>query len=223
MATPSPTSKALASPAVRLALGVGGLGLVALLFYVLVYDGLNTQLASARNQETLLRKDLAKSHEVEAVYRRDLAELTEKQQHERELNRALPESADTPSFLSSIQSVANSCGVSLTSWDPLEEAPKDFYVKVPLRLKLTAHFHQILKFFYGIGQLDRIINVEDISLNGPKPEQAESDDAMTDAQCVATAFYVNKTQVAAKPGAPASPGSKPPAAGTPPPKSTSSK
>ena len=57
-----------------------------------------------------------------------------------------------PTFLSTIQDVATVSGINLTSWSPIEELPEEFYAKVPMKLTLIGKFHQVLKFFYGVGQ-----------------------------------------------------------------------
>jgi type IV pilus assembly protein PilO len=43
----------------------------------------------------------------------------------------------------------------------------------------------VAKFFYGVGQLDRIINMENISLTDPK---LQGDDVVVKTEALATAF-----------------------------------
>jgi type IV pilus assembly protein PilO len=56
-----------------------------------------------------------------------------------------------------------------------------------MEVKLTGRYHQVAKFFYLVGQLDRIINMEDISMREPK---AKGDDVMLDVTALATAFHL---------------------------------
>jgi type IV pilus assembly protein PilO len=77
--------------------------------------------------------------------------------------------------------------VSLTAWTPRPEAADKFYARVPMEVKLTGRYHQVAKFFYLVGQLDRIINMEDISMREPK---AKGDDVMLDVTALATAFHL---------------------------------
>ena len=88
-----------------------------------------------------------------------------------------------PAFLSTIQDVATVSGVSLTAWSPTEQVPEEFYAKVPMKLSLKGRFHQVSKFFYGIGQQDRIINIEDIRISKPRSDMDE-----VEVECLATAF-----------------------------------
>ena len=90
-----------------------------------------------------------------------------------------------PAFLSAVQNVANASGVGLTAWSPSPELPEEFYARVPMKLELVGRFHQIAKFFYGVGQLDRIINMENITLGEPKQD---GEDVLLRAEGLATAF-----------------------------------
>jgi type IV pilus assembly protein PilO len=49
----------------------------------------------------------------------------------------------------------------------MEEVPEEFYARVPMQLELSGRFHQLAKFFYNVGQLERIINLENISITTP--------------------------------------------------------
>ena len=54
-----------------------------------------------------------------------------------------------------------------------------------MKLKLTGKYHQIAKFFYGVSQLERIVNIENIVLDSPK---MEGDDVTVKVTCLAVAF-----------------------------------
>jgi type IV pilus assembly protein PilO len=96
--------------------------------------------------------------------------------------------------LATLQTVATISGVRLTSWSPQDELPQEFYAKVPMELKLVGKFHQIAKFFHGIGQVDRIINMENITISvvqsagQGKTGSGEDEGIEVSVQCLATAF-----------------------------------
>jgi type IV pilus assembly protein PilO len=50
---------------------------------------------------------------------------------------------------------------------------------------LSGSFHQLAKFFYLVGNLDRIINIEDINL---KTSEVEKSETVLEAEVLATAF-----------------------------------
>ena len=123
----------------------------------------------------------------------------------------LPADSEAAAFLSSIQQVSNVSGIDLQGWKPEEEQSQAFFAKVPMRLELSGRFHQIAKFMYEVGRLDRIINVENIELSNPK---VEGDDVVLKARCLATTFHSLKPKVkpvAAAAGAAPAPGAPAPA------------
>jgi len=187
--------------------GVGALltVLVGVAYFVLLYDDISEQIARQKRDEQTLRAELTRVKQAEFEYHKDLAELTERQQRQRDLNKILPETTEYPAFLSALQGVANISGVALQAWTPQEEVMQKFFARVPMHLTLRGKFHQVAKFFYGVGQLDRIINVENIALAEPK---TQNDELLLKVDCLATAFHTIATP-GAKPGA----APAPPAAG----------
>ena len=171
--------------AARFAVGAGLVVVLAVAYFVVFYGDLSNSINTAKSEEQRLRRDLAEAKKAEFVYQEDLKALTELEQRQRELNKQLPMNTEYPAFLSSIQTVANVTGVTLTAWAPSQEVAEQFYARVPMRLELSGRFHQIAKFFYGVGQLDRIINLENIALTDPKPL---GDDIMLKVESLATAF-----------------------------------
>lgn len=169
----------------RIGVGVGVVALVFLAYFIVFYGDIEGQIKAAQGQERGLRNDLAEARKNEFAYQKDLAELTDRQHRQRELNKVLPTETEYPSFLSAVQSVANVSGIGLTAWAPQPEVVEKFYARVPMRVSLVGRYHQVAKFFYGVGQLDRIINMENISLTDPK---VQGDDVVVKTEALATAF-----------------------------------
>ena len=172
--------------------GVGALFvlLVGVLYFVGFYADVATEIDAAVQRQQLLQTELSKAQASKDAYQKDLDEKTRREQLSREQKKILPDDSETPAFLSAIQSVATISGVNLTSWSPTEEIPQEFFAKVPMKLTLNGKFHQVAKFFYGVGQLDRIINVENIQIKDKSQDKAktEGDEVKVDVECLATAF-----------------------------------
>lgn len=184
--------------AAKVGVGIAMLALVSVAYFIVFYSDVSGAIRAERAKETDLRGRLADQRKVEFAYHQDLAELNERTQRQRELSKILPETASYPAFLSALQGVANVSGVNLLGWTPMEESSAQFYAKVPMKLQLSGRFHQIAKFFAGVGQLDRIINISEIKLSEPK---LEGEDVIVKAECLATAFR----SLPAGAGAPAAP------------------
>ena len=169
----------------RIGVGVGVVALTFLAYFIIFYGDIESEIKAAQGQEHGLRDGLADARKNEFAYQKDLAELTDRQHRQRELNKVLPTETEYPSFLSAVQSVANVSGIGLTAWAPQPEVVDKFFARVPMRVTLVGRYHQVAKFFYGVGQLDRIINMENISLTDPK---VQGDDIVVKTEALATAF-----------------------------------
>ncbi len=167
--------------------GVGALlvVLIGVAYFVVFYGDLASSITAEKTKEARLRADLSTARQNEFSYQKDLAELSDRQQRQRELVKILPIDTEYPAFLSALQNVANVAGIALTAWSPLPEVPDQFYSRVPMKLSLKGRYHQIAKFFNGVGQLDRVINMENISLTDPKPD---GEDTLVKVEALATAF-----------------------------------
>jgi type IV pilus assembly protein PilO len=161
--------------------------LIGLLYFVVFFSDVDNDLTNAKNGEKQLTAQLADAEKSRQEYQKDADEKTRREQQAREQKKILPDDPEMPTFLATIQDVATVSGVNLTSWSPTEEVPEEFYAKVPMKLTLSGKFHQVVKFFHGVGQQDRIINVEDIRIKKSKPEADE-----VEVECRATAFRSTK-------------------------------
>jgi len=171
---------------------IGGVlvALTALVYFAVFHNDLQNSVDKAKSDYTRKTAELTEAEAAKQAYQKDLAELADREQRQRELSKILPETTEYPAFLSAIQSVANITGVTLESWTPTQEVPEEFYARVPMKLTLLGRYHQIAKFFYQVGQLDRIINMENISIVEPA---RRGDDVILQVSCLATAFHLRET------------------------------
>jgi type IV pilus assembly protein PilO len=188
------------SPAARFGIGLGVFILLALSYWVIFYSDISAKIQSAKKQQNTLRTDLANQQQAQASYFADRDELAMRQQRQRELNKALPAETEAASFLSALQQVANTSGVDLRAWQPQDEKNEAFYAKFPMKIEMSGRFHQIAKFAYEVGRVERIINLENIEVTDPK---LENDGMVVHAKCLATTFHAAKPKpVATTPGPP---------------------
>jgi type IV pilus assembly protein PilO len=206
----NPVTTALGKLPLPAKIGVGG-GVVAVLlfaYWFIFYADVASKIEGAERQKKGLRDELAKQTQAQATYFADRGELALREQRARELNKVLPPEAQEDAFLSSVQQASNAAGIDLKGYTPLDEVKKDFYAKVPMRLDVTGKFHQIAKFAYELGKMDRIINVENIELTSPT---VQGDEIVLKARCLATAFHAiqkDAARGAAPPPAPKPGGAK---------------
>jgi type IV pilus assembly protein PilO len=181
----------------KIGIGVLLVIMTGAVYFLVFHNDLQTSIDGALTQQKRLNADLVTAEAAKSAYQKDLADLGEGEQRQRELSKVLPETAEAPAFLSTIQGVANVAGVNLTAWTPQAEVPEQFYARIPMKLKLTGRYHQVARFFYQIGQVDRIINMENIAITDPK---RVDNDVLLDVSVLATAFHlIDSTEAAAAP------------------------
>ncbi len=173
----------------KVGVGVVVCALLGVGYYVVLHTEVANKIDSEKRRTTELETELAKVKQAQASYFADRDELAMRQQKQRELNKVLPADTEAAAFLSALQAVSNISGIDLKAWAPQDEVPQTFYAKVPMKLTMSGHFHQIAKFIYEVGKQDRIINVENLELTDPK---VDGEDVMLKATCLATTFHLLK-------------------------------
>lgn len=208
MAAPPPAQSALAKLPTVAKVGIGAALsiLVFFTYWFIFYSDIAGKIEGAQRQKASLHDELATQQQAEATYFADRGELALREQRARELNKVLPADPEEDAFLSSVQQASNAAGIDLKGYAPQQEIPQSFYAKIPMRLDLLGKFHQIAKFAYELGKVDRIINVEDIELTEPT---VVGDEIVLKGRCLATAFHALKPKDA--PAAAAPPAAPPPA------------
>jgi type IV pilus assembly protein PilO len=178
------------SPAGKFLVGLLFVSLIGVLYFVFFYAELDTQISSAKQRFVSLTDELRRANESKEAYQKDLDEKTRREQMSQQQKKILPDDPEMPAFLQALQNTATISGVELTSWSPSDEIPQDFFSRVPMKLTLKGKFHQIAKFVYSVGQVDRIINIENIQLKNPI--NTEGNEVQVEVECLATAFRASK-------------------------------
>jgi type IV pilus assembly protein PilO len=193
--------------------GVGAVFLVLFfgIYWVVFYSDISAKVKTAEGDKSRLSGELSTQERNKASYIQDKDDLAARQVREKDLNKALPAETQSASFISALQQVANVSGVDLKGWQPMDEQTQTFYAKFPMKLELGGKFHQIAKFAYEAGRVERIINVENLEMSDPK---LEGDEMKLHAKCLATTFHSVKPKPpgpagSGAPGAPGAPGTPP--------------
>jgi type IV pilus assembly protein PilO len=153
------------------------LGIVAVIFGVyggLFYLDIQDQIKAAQGRQRQLKTEKDNYEKRKREYQAYRSELTQLQQEQRELLKALPKNAEIPTFLSNIQEQAELAGLEIVSLTIDAENPQDLYIRIPIRIEVRGSYHAITKFFKNLSELPRIVNVEDLALTIEKQEPGSS-------------------------------------------------
>ena len=140
------------------------------LFYLDIEDQIKG--ARARNGQLQTEKNNYETRKRE--YQAYRTELTQLQQEQRDLLKALPRKAEIPPFLSNLQEQAELAGLEIVSLSIDAENPMELYIRIPVRIEVRGTYHSITKFFKNLSELPRIVNVEKLGLSIEKIEMGSS-------------------------------------------------
>ncbi|HEY4186255.1 MAG TPA: type 4a pilus biogenesis protein PilO [Polyangia bacterium] len=152
------------TPAKKAGVTAGVVLLAALVDYQFFYSDASARIASARAHETDLQDEMSGYARRRGEYLGFRAELEDLQKEQRELLRVLPKRAEIPSFLASVQEQAELVGLEVLSVDIGQEAPQDQYLRIPVKMEVRGTYHQVARFFRNVSELQRIVDVENLSL-----------------------------------------------------------
>ncbi|HET6150613.1 MAG TPA: type 4a pilus biogenesis protein PilO [Polyangia bacterium] len=186
----------------KIALTVGVIGALGLLFYQVLYSDLSEDIGRAEAQRADLQTERTQYDKRKREYLAYRSELRLLQEEQRELLRALPKKAEIPSFISNVQEQAELSGLEVLHIDIDPEAPQDLYVKIPVKMEIRGTYHQIAKFFKNTSELRRIVNVENLTLTPERNAVAEQLNSPTRlrAKFVAATFRFKEAAPAAGDG-----------------------
>lgn len=156
------------TPAKKAGVTAGVVLLAALVDYQFFYSDASARIASARAHETDLQDEMSGYARRRGEYLGFRAELEDLQKEQRELLRVLPKRAEIPSFLASVQEQAELVGLEVLSVDIGQEAPQDQYLRIPVKMEVRGTYHQVARFFRNVSELQRIVDVENLSLSPDK-------------------------------------------------------
>jgi type IV pilus assembly protein PilO len=152
------------SAARKAAVTLGAILLLALVDYQFFYSDAAAQGASALAHQADLRDELAGYQRRRGEYLGYRTELKELQDEQREVLRALPKRAEIPTFLAGVHEQAELAGLEVLNVDIGQEAPQDLYLKIPVKMEVRGTYHQISRFLRNVSEMQRIVNVENLSI-----------------------------------------------------------
>jgi type IV pilus assembly protein PilO len=159
---------------VKIAATVGIMAIIIGAYGGLFYLDIQDQIKGARAREVQLRAEKNTYENRKREYQAYRNELTQLQQEQRDLLKALPRKAEIPTFLSNLQEQAELAGLEIVSLTIDAESPMELYIRIPVKITVRGTYHSITKFFKNLSELPRIVNVERLALNIEKVEPGAS-------------------------------------------------
>ena len=113
---------------------------------------------------TAERDKSAKIAEHLDEYKAEVARLQEDLERAKAL---LPNDREIPNLLKSVANLGKKVGLQFLLFRPLPESTRDFYAEVPVEISISGGYHEVALFFAKVGQLKRIVNIQNVTLSSP--------------------------------------------------------
>jgi len=138
-------------------------GVIAAGYFYIVAD-LQTELASVEKKELDLRKEFERKAFQAAnldAYRDQMVEMEESFGS---LVKQLPVDTEVPGLLEDITNKGVENGLDIENINLRPEASKEFYVELPINIRVQGSYHDFGAFVSGIASLPRIVTLHNFDI-----------------------------------------------------------
>lgn len=109
------------------------------------------------------------------------------------LERKLPQEEEIPSLLNSLARLGEMTNVEFLLFKPLPKDIHEYYTANPIEIKLMASYHQLGFFLSRIINMERLVNISNLTLAPPPKKSKEAKQGITlEASFIATAYTITK-------------------------------
>lgn len=156
----------------KLAVKVLALALVIVLiggvYWKVFYSPLKQEIDMLEPQLNQLMVELNQKKAIVAERPRYEAELERTRQELVLALKQLPDKSEIPTLLENVSALGKASGLSFELFKPQAEVPKNFYAEIPVDIKVTGQYKDIVLFFERVAQMPRIVNISNIVISEPK-------------------------------------------------------
>ena len=166
-------------------------GLILLIYWQIAYKPKMRTITAKESQLAELTFKMKEKQRIAADYDKF---KEEKEKIEEDLKRnvaKLPDKKEIPNLLSSISNKSQEAGLEVLLFKPQGEQAAEYYSRVPVQLKFVGSYHDVGMFFYYVGTLPRIVNIENFSIKNS--QKTSKDEFLLSTSCVATTYRYKET------------------------------
>ncbi|WP_028116229.1 type 4a pilus biogenesis protein PilO [Ferrimonas senticii] len=137
---------------------IGALG-----YYAVIRDSIE-QLDTLKAKEVELKSEYKQKYKLAANLPRYREQLAEMQQQFADLLTMLPTATEMPGLLDSMTYLATDASLEIQSLNWKPEVNKEFYIEMPIEMKVDGSYHDFGAFSSGVAGLPRIVSLHDFTM-----------------------------------------------------------
>lgn len=136
-----------------------------LLVWQFVYRGNLPDLRAAEEEQKKLWSTFDQKQRKAANLESYRQQLEEIERSFGAMLRQLPGRTEVPSLLVDISQTGLASGLQEKLFQPEQEARREFYAELPIKISLTGGYHEFGQFVSGIAALPRIVTLHDLKIS----------------------------------------------------------
>lgn len=131
------------------------------------YPVRKAKIQAMEQEYNKLSAELEKARRVVADMARLEAEYERLHEQWLSAQELLPEEEEMPDLLRQVTTAGNKAGVTFALFEPQPISQREFHIEHPIKVKVRGGYHQMGIFLSRLANLDRIVNVANLTLKVP--------------------------------------------------------
>lgn len=134
-------------------------------FLLGVHEPIKEDIVRLENKATELQREAARLDQVRENQAQVVARLEDLNRQLQVAREKLPESAEVPRLLQRIHVQAQTAGLQINRFQRSADVARDDFVEIPVSIEIVGTFDEVANFFYFVGRMTRIVNIQDIAIS----------------------------------------------------------
>jgi type IV pilus assembly protein PilO len=141
--------------------------MTALNFFLLITP-VEDRIKQQVQERSTLDRNLAEKSEIAQNLNERRREMDVLEQKLAEALTELPESKDLEELLAQLNDIGKKSGLEIAKVEPGKEAVNggEFFARIPIKMSVSGNYHEIAMFLQELANMRRIVNVNNIKLDG---------------------------------------------------------
>lgn len=148
--------------------------------YWLIAKGNFEQYDTLKVQENTLKSDFELKQRQASNLQAYRNQMTIMEERFGNMLKQLPTQNEMPGLLEDISKTGIASGLAFELFAPLPEVPHDFYIELPIKIKVVGNYHQFAVFLSRVAQMSRIVTLHDFVIGRGASENTNQNNFLGD-------------------------------------------
>lgn len=171
----------------KVVLGIVMLGIVWA-FFKYLYSPMGKKVNDAK-RDLMEKQEKLRITETKALRKDALVKEYELlKAEEKTVEKKLPRQKELPVLLRELNNILKKYKVNFINLLPQASTPREYFIEFPFTINVTANFHNLGLFLTDLGQMDRIINAQNLQITQKQATDQDTTNITASFQIVAYTY-----------------------------------